>query len=99
MNGNLLLYRVWKDVHRPVGGGTVRGQRLLFSVGSPAEACDAIWRLQEREKEYPPCRDCTYGLEVLSPNGWAEWHDLDGQNVTALLHANLEATAELSLNR
>ena len=98
MNGNAHLYRVWKDVRRPDGGESARDRRLLFSVGSPTEACKVIRLLQEREKEYPPCRNCGYGLEILSASGWTEWHATDGQDVTGLLCAGLEVAAGLPLN-
>jgi len=76
-----MLYRVWNVVHRALDAGPGPVRRLLFSVGSPSEACGVIRLLGARREEDSTVLGSEFGLEVLSAGRWSEWHDHGGRDV------------------
>jgi hypothetical protein len=74
-------YRVWSAVNRPLATEMEDARRLFFSVGSPKEGCAVIRHLQARREEDPAVVTSEFGLEVLSVDGWSEWHDRHGRDV------------------
>lgn len=76
-----MLYRVWNVVNRPYDTEVEDVRRLFFGVSSPGEACTVIQRLQKRREEDPTVITSECGFEILSGDGWTEWHDRHGHDV------------------
>jgi hypothetical protein len=74
-------YRVWSAVNRSPDTEMQDARRLFFSVASPKEGCAVIRRLRARREEDPAVVTSEFGLEVLSVEGWSEWHDRHGRDV------------------
>lgn len=82
----LPVYRVWNEVSRQ-GDMRLRGaRRLYFSVASPQEGRDAIKLLEARRNGDASVIASEYGLEILSPSGWSNWHDERGRDVIESSH-------------
>ena len=76
-----MCHRVWNAVNRPLGTEMEGARRLFFSVASPEEGCAVIRHLRTRREEDPTVVTSEFGLEVLSVDGWSEWHDRHGRDV------------------
>ena len=72
---------MWSTINRPVDTGIEDARRLFFSVESPEEGCAVIKHLQAKREKDPGVVTSEFGLEVLSVDGWSEWHDSHGHDV------------------
>ncbi len=84
-----MRYRVWNAVNRPLNVGMEDVRRLFFSVASPEEGRDVIRHLQTRREEDFSVVTSEFGLEILSVDGWSEWHDRRGHDVMEHLRVQL----------